>query len=201
MKKLLLIICAPILLSSCIKQLEKKFTGDPVVEIDQTVLNSVASGLTYPILTRHPFDGRPSVAASDSTIRRYASNVRIRVNLVGPQMSTDQTIGYKIFSAPVSTIAFGATLTTTQAPPNGQTPSAAAATLTLVDAVLGVHYAGLSGKCTIPAMSSFGYIDIPLRNPGPTAGQARFIGIQLDSSGSLRPNPNYNKIGIAIDQR
>ncbi len=55
--------------------------------------------------------------------------------------------------------------------------------------------------CTIPANSSFGYIDINIINAGATAGQARFVGIQLDSTGSLMPNPNYNKLGLTIDQR
>jgi len=59
----------------------------------------------------------------------------------------------------------------------------------------------LSGKVTIPANSSFGYIDITILNPGPTAGQARFIGIQLDSTGTVLPSPNYNKVGLVIDQR
>lgn len=194
MKKILLYIALPLLFGSCIKQVEKKFTGDPVVEIDATPLNSVAAGVNYPVLVRIPVGGRPTTTA-DSTLRRWAGTVRIRVNLVGPHMSTDQTVGYKVFTgSPVPTIAFPATI-------GGQTPSASGATLTVVDAVAGTHYNALPGTVTIPANSSFGYIDVVVRNNGATAGQARFIGIQLDSSGTLKPNPNYNKIGIAIDQR
>lgn len=194
MKKVLLYISMPLLFASCIKQIDKKFTGNPVVEIDATPLNSVASGVNYPILVRIPAGGRPTTTA-DSTLRRWSGTVRIRVNLVGPHMAEDQTVGYKVFTtSPVATIAFPATIT-------GQTPSATAATLTVQPAVAGTHFNALPGMVTIPAKSSFGYIDVAIINAGATAGQARFLGIQLDSTGTLRPNPNYNRIGIAIDQR
>lgn len=202
MKKILFYITLPLLFTSCIKEDDKAFRGTPVAEIDATPLNSVATGVNYPVLTRIPFGGRPIVAASDSTLRRWNGTVRIRVNLVGPQVNEDQTVGYKVFGgSPVATIAYGATLTAAQAPPNGQTPAQPAATLNVLDAVAGTHYNALPGKVTIPANSSFGYIDVVIRNNGATAGQARFLGIQLDSTGTLMPNPNYNKIGITIDQR
>jgi hypothetical protein len=195
MKKLFLfILLASIVFASCIKQIDKTFTGTPVAEIDATPLHSFATGATYPIMVRIPAFSRP-VNTTDSTIRRWSRTVRIRVNLVGPQVGEAQTVGYKVFGgSPVPTIAFPATI-------SGQTPSSPAATLTLSDAVSGVHYDPLPGIVTIPADSSFGYIDVVIRNNGSTAGQARFLGIQLDSSGTLLPNPNYNKIAIAIDQR
>lgn len=198
MKKIFLYISLPLVFASCIKQLEKTYTGQPVVEIDATPLNSPASGVTYPILTRIPMDAKPLVATRDSTLRRYNGTVKIRVNLVGPQMTQDQTVGYKIFTtSPVATIAYGATVTT----PVAQTPAAAAATLNVQPAMAGTHFETLNGVVTIPANSSFGYIDVVIKNNGATAGQARFLGIQLDSTGTLKPNPNYNKIGITIDQR
>jgi hypothetical protein len=202
MKKIFLYISLPIVLGSCIKQLDKKFTGAPVVEIDATPLNSVATGVTYPVITRIPTDAKPIVNSRDSSLRRWNGTVKIRVNLVGPQMAQDQTVGYKIFTtSPVATIAYAATLTAAQAPPTGQTPSAAAATLNVLPAIEGTHFEALSGKVTIPANSSFGYINVVIRNNGATAGQARFLGIQLDSTGTLLPNPNYNKLGLTIDQR
>ncbi len=194
MKKVLLYIALPVFFSSCVKQIDKKFSGETVVEIDAAPLNSVATGVTYPILTRIPFGGRPIVNTADSTLRRLNGTVRIRVNLVGAQSAQDQTVGYKLFTSPVTTIAYGATI-------SGQTPSRAAATLAVSDAVAGTHYTALPGSVTIPANSSFGYIEVNVLDAGATAGQARFIGIQLDSTGSLRPNPNYNKIGLTIDQR
>lgn len=202
MKKIFLYISLPLVLGSCIKQLDKTFKGEPVVEIDATPLNSVATGVTYPILTRIPPEAKPVVNSRDSSLRRYNGTVRIRVNLVGPQMSQAQTVGYKVFTAsPVATIAYTATLTAAQAPPAGQTPAAPAATLNVQPAIAGTHFETLSGTVTIPANSSFGYIDVVIKNNGATAGQARFLGIQLDSTGSLKPNPNYNKIGLTIDQR
>ena len=202
MKKILLYISLPIVFGSCIKQLEKRFTGNPVVEIDATPLNSVATGVTYPVLTRIPADARPLVNSRDSTLRRWNGTVRIRVNLVGPQMPQDQTVGYKVFTtSPVATVSYARTLNSTEAPPTGQTPSAAAATLTVQPALAGTHFEALTGTVTIPANSSFGYIDVKILNNGATAGQARFLGIQLDSTGTLLPNPNYNKVGLTIDQR
>ena len=180
--------------SSCVKQIDKTFKGATVVELDAAPLNSLTSGQTYTIFTRIPAHGLPISTSRDSTARRYNGTIRLRVNLVGPQSDQSQTIGYKIFPSPITSVAYGATV-------SGQTPSAGSATLAVQNAVPGTHYDALSGLCTIPAQSSFGYIDIVVRNVGPTAGQARFIGIQLDSSGSLKPNPNYNKLGITIDQR
>ena len=182
-----------LIFSSCIKQIDKTFQGATVVELDATPLNSVATGQVYPILTRIARHSVP-IATSDSTLRRLNGTVRVRVNLVGPQTSSDQTIGYKIFNSPITSISFPATAT-------GQTPSSPAATLAVSTAVPGTHYTALTGLCTIPANSSFGYIDVAILNPGATAGQARFVGIQLDSTGSLKPNPNYNKLGLVIDQR
>ena len=165
-----------------------------MVEIDPTVLNSANATAGYPVLTRIPAEGIP-LRTADSTLRRLNGIIRVRVNLVGPQSDQAQTIGYKVLTAsPITSVSFPATAT-------GQTPSAAAATLAVTNAVAGTHYTSLSGSCTIAAKSSYGYIEIPIINGGATAGQARFLGIQLDSSGTLKPNPNYNKIGLAIDQR
>lgn len=179
--------------TGCIKQLEKTYTGDTVVEIDATVLNATATGVTYPILTRKPRQGF-QVATSDSTLRRLSGTVSFRVNLVGPQSSKEETIGYKIFSSPITSVSFPATA-------SGQTPSQAAGTLAVSDAVAGIHYAPLSGKITIPANSSYGFIDVQILSPAATAGQARFLGIKLDSSGSVMPSPNYLQLGMLIDQR
>lgn len=182
-------------LTSCIKQVDKTFTGNTVVEIDPTVLNSANSVAGYPVLSRVPVDGRPA-ATTDSTLRRLNNRtVQIRLNLVGAQSATERTVGYKIINAsPLTTFAFPATAT-------GQTPSAAAATLTVSNAVIGTHVGTLSGTCTIPAGSSYGYINVVVLPGTSSAGQARFLGIQLDSTGTLLPNPNYNKIGLVIDQR
>jgi hypothetical protein len=189
----IIIIAISLLTVGCIKQLDKTFTGKTVVEFDPAVLNATATGVTYPILTRKPRESVP-VATTDSTVRRISGTIALRINLVGPQSDKDETVGYKIFTSPITTIAFPATAT-------GQTPTQAAGTLAVSNAVAGTHYVALNGTVTIPAKSSFGYVNVQVLNAGAAAGQARFVGIQLDSSGSVMPNPNYNKIGLVIDQR
>ncbi len=192
-----------LMMSSCIKQVEKKYSGKTVVEIDASVLNSNAVDVTYPISTRILPDGRPLSTTVDSTFRRLSGTVKIRLNLVGPQSSKNETVGYKLFNSPVTTIAFPATLLFNSGSNTAgrQQPAQPAATLSVQDAIAGTHYTALTGMATIPADSSFGYINIQVLNPGPIAGQARFIGIQLDSTGSLLPSPNYLRIGLIMDQR
>jgi hypothetical protein len=180
-------------LSSCIKQLDKTFTGQSVAEIDAAVLNSSTAPAIYPIVTRVLPEGKPISTTLDSTLRRLSRNVRVRINLVGPQSSKDETVGYTTFTSPITSIAFPATIT-------GQTPSRAAATLNVSDAVAGTHYTALSGKVTIPAGTSFGYIDISIL-AATAATQARFIGIRLDNTGSIPPSENYKELGLVIDQR
>lgn len=186
-----------LLLTSCIKEDIKTYQGASNAEIDATVLNSVAAGLTYPVITRIPFGGRPIVNASDSTLRRLNNTtVRVRINLVGPQSAKDETVGFTVFTAPpIATIAIAVTMT-------GQTPSAPAGTLAVQAAVPNVHFAIASpGTITIPANSSFGYVDVIILNAGATAGQGRFVGIELNDAGSIKSNPNYSKLGLVIDQR
>ena len=197
MKKAILIylVSISVLLSSCIKDDDKVLTGTIVAEIDPSVLNSNLSGLTYPVLTRIPVEGRPA-ATIDSTLRRFAGQVRVRINLVGPQFDTDQTVGYSVISQP--TVITGVTFPATIA---SQTPAAASATLTLSDAVAGTHYSPLSGIATIPKNTSFAYITINILNAGATANNARFLGITLNTSGTIKPSENYKNIGLAIDQR
>lgn len=189
----ILFICVGAFLSSCINNDRATYEAQ-LAEIDAATWNANAAGVTYPILTRRVAENRPLSTTLDSTLRRISNTARIRINMVGPQSAKDETVGYKVFGSPIATIAFPATIT-------GQTPSQSGGTVAVSDAVAGTHFTALSGKVTIPANSSFGYIDIPILNAGATAGQARFIGIQLDSTGSVMPSPNYNKVGLVIDQR
>ena len=197
----IVLLIAIFLFSSCIKQIEKKFAGTAVAEIDAAVLNSVAATVTYPILTRIPAAGRPVSTTTDSTLRRFNGLVKIRINFVGALSDKEQTVGYRLFDSPISSIFFPATLTASQAPPTGQTPAQASGTVAISNAVAGTHYTALSGKAIIPAGSSFGFIDLPIINNGAAAGQARFLGITLDSTGTVLPSLNYRSVGLVIDQR
>jgi hypothetical protein len=213
-----------VLMSSvgCIKQLEKGFDGKTVAEIDAAVLNANFSGVTYPIIARYPRPGIPisttnsttscELPQADSTIRRLGTGrtVNIRVNLIGAQTAEERTVGYRIISSPITTYAFPATVAavsttaatcgTAQTLP-AQTPAVAGGDLAIVSGTPGVHFANLSGKVTIPANSSFGNIQIQVLNPGATAGSGVFVGIQLDSTGTVLPSLNYRTIGFVIDQR
>lgn len=188
---------------ACIKNELTTWTGAQA-EIDQTTWNANAAGLTYPILTRVPAANRAlTTGCPDSTLRRYPQTIRLRINLVGPQSGSPQTVLYETFTTPIATVAFPATIGANAGLgcPSAQSPAAAAATLTVTDAVAGTHYTALSGTATIPANSSFGYIDIPILNPGATAASGRFLGIRLKDGGSLKVSTNYKEIGLVIDQR
>jgi hypothetical protein len=180
------------------------FTGciknDPVlvegrqVEFDATSWNSNAPGLTYPIMGRNPGYGRVA-NTGDSTLRRYPQTLRIRINLIGAQLTSTETVGYEVTTtSPVNSFAMPTTIT-------GQTPAAAAATLLVSNAVAGTHYTTLSGTLTFPINSSFAFLDIPILNPGATLGEGRYIGLKLNNNGSLKAAVNYSELGLVIDQR
>jgi len=201
-------------LFSCIKNEDVVFTGS-VAELDGATWNANAVNVTYPILTRVPADGRALTSSCpDSTLRRFSRTIRLRVNLVGPQSAKEETVGYKTFSSPIDSTAFPATLffgasnACKQIPEinSAPLPSSPGAPPTprlfVSNAVAGTHYniTSPAGKVIIPANSSFGYIDIQILNQGSSA-QGRFLGIQLDETGSLKPNFNYSQVGLVIDQR
>jgi hypothetical protein len=66
-------------------------------------------------------------------------------------------------------------------------------------AIAGTHFTSLSGTGTIPANSSFGFIDIPVLNPGATSGSKILI-LQLTGNASFKTNFNYEKVGLSISQ-
>jgi len=183
--------------TACIKQTEKKFQGNTVVEFDATVLNSVAAGVTYPVLSQEPEYGKPldlqntacNFAFTDPFIKRSSGSVTLRVNLVGPVSKETRAIGFKVIDVPVSSVTFR------------QTSPCANVTLTTVAATANVHYSLADNKITVPADSSFGYLKINILDAGATASQARTLGIQLDSTQVLLPSVNYRTLAIAIDQR
>jgi hypothetical protein len=187
----------------CIKNKLTTWNG-ALAEIDLAAWNANGPAVTYPFVTRVPAANRALTSSCpDSTLRRYAGTIRVRVNLVGGHSSKDETVGYTTFTSPVATVSFPATIAANSGLgcATAQTPSASAATLNVLDAVAGTHYAALSGTVTIPKDSSFGYINIQILNPGATASQARFLGIQLNGNGTVKPSVNYSQVGLFIDQR
>jgi len=162
-----------LMLSSCIKEDVKIFTGDPVVEFDATVFNSVTAGYTYPILVRASGYGR-AVATTDPSITRTSGSVKLRVNLVGAQRSTDEVIGYRVMTEAVPTS------------PN-------------ILATSGTHYT-TSNTVTIPANSSFGEITINILNPGVSSTIPTEVHLELLGNANIKPSANYKKVAIRIAQ-
>ena len=98
MKKLLFLISAgfTLLLTSCVKNEIATFTAAQV-EWDAAAWNANAAGLTYPMMTRIPVYGfatNTSVTPSP-LITRTTGTIRLRVNVIGAQASTDRTFTIK----------------------------------------------------------------------------------------------------------
>jgi hypothetical protein len=180
-------------MGSCIKN-DPVIFEDHQVEFDATSWNANAAGLTYPIMGRIPGYGRVA-NTTDSTLRRFSGTIRIRLNLIGSQLTKGETVGYEIHTtAPVTSFAMPATIT-------GQTPAAAAGTLTITNAVAGTHYGTLSGKVDFPPNTSFAFLEIPILNSGATAASGRYLGLKLNNTGTLKVATNYSELGLVIDQR
>jgi hypothetical protein len=179
-------------MTACIKNDPVIYTNE-LAEFDATSWNANAAGVTYPLMVRVPIYGA-ATPTSSFTLHRSSGTVRLRVNMIGATSKSERTVGFKLFDVPFASATFPAT-------PSGQTPSRAGATLTTAIAVPGTHYTAFGSTVTIPADSTWGYINLAILDAGATAGQARTIGISLDSTGTVKASPNYRHIAIAIDQR
>ena len=165
---------ASLLLSSCIKEDVKTFQGNPVVEFDATVFNSVTAGFTYPILTRAAGYGRGVSTTLDPSITRTSGTVKLRVNLVGPQRSTDEVFTYRVITDAVPVA------------PNAL-------------AVVATHFSA-SNTFTIPANTSFGEVTINVLNTGISSTTPREVHLELEGNGRVGASANYKKVAIRIAQ-
>ena len=109
MKKIVLFISifsAVLSFTSCIKNDPKIYTGS-VAEFDATVLNTPATGKKFPLLTRVPGYGRPVFTSTpaDPSITRTSGTIKFRVNLVGAQYATDQTLNYQVVAGESTAVA------------------------------------------------------------------------------------------------
>lgn len=113
MKKILsvILLVTSVVFSSCIKEDLKTFEGNTFVEFDAAVLNTPATGKTYPILIRVPAYGTAVIGANPA-ITRTSGQIKFRVNLVGPQSGSDRTINYRVVTSE-STAVQGTHFTTT----------------------------------------------------------------------------------------
>jgi hypothetical protein len=86
----------------CIKQNDLTFKGLQV-EFDAASWNARGAGVTWPVLSRVPPYGMP-VANADPLITRTSGTIRFRVNLIGAQQSTAQTINYSVVAASTTAV-------------------------------------------------------------------------------------------------
>ncbi len=173
-----------VLFSSCIKEEKKHFNGNTVIEFDAAVLNTATTPYKYFVTTRVPVYGLTVSATNSPTLitRSLTTPVKLRVNLVGPQFTTDQVINYQVFTpVPVPP-------DTTRVPvsPN-------------MLGVSGTHYT-TSGTFTIPANSSFGEIIINIVNPGVSSTNPREVHLELVGNADVKPSENYKRVAIRISQ-
>lgn len=171
-----------VLFSACIKNDPVLFTGSQT-EFDAASWNANAAGLTYPLSIRVPGFGR-ATNSSDPFIKRTSGTIQVRVNLIGALSKSARTVDYTTFDPPITSVQYSSTTILAASP-----------------AQLGVHYSALAGSVTIPPDSSWGYIQIPILDPGATAGQTRILGLELKTTGGIIAAENYKRIALSIDQR
>ncbi|WP_439881263.1 hypothetical protein ACSX1A_19245 [Pontibacter sp. MBLB2868] len=184
MKKIFLAFLTFIALAttSCIENEDIVLKQD-FVELDAATYNSNALDKDYPVISRKPTPGRQVYTATtngwpaDPSINRTSGTVQLRVNLVGHQSDVAQELTYVV--VPNETYASG--------------------TINADAAVQGTHF-NVSGKVTIPANSSFGYIDVEILNPGTALATEKLIVLELAGNDKLKPNPLDKRVAILINK-
>lgn len=164
----LFILLASFSLLGCVKNEERIFTG-AVVEFDATTWNANAAGVNYPILTRVPAVGRP-VSTAEPVITKNIGTVKIRINLVGPQRSTDTEVTYQVL--PTGTTAVAGTHYT--ALPGKATIPANSS----------------FGEITLTVLATAG-------TPPPASVD---LILELTGGTNVTANPNYARVGLRIAQ-
>jgi hypothetical protein len=106
MKKLVLstfiLIATLFTMVGCIKQ-NTLTIKDLQVEFDAASWNARGAGVLWPVLSRVPPYGMP-VANADPLITRTSGTIRFRVNLIGAQQATAQTINYSVVAASTTAV-------------------------------------------------------------------------------------------------
>jgi hypothetical protein len=164
-----LLLAVVTFLGGCIKNEEVVYTGN-AVELDAATWNANSVGVSYPILTRKPAFGRAVSSSNASDSIMTRRSGTIQLRV--------NLVGPQR-STPVTVNYEVVTSATT--------------------AVAGTHYTTLPGTVTIPANSSFGYIDVQLLNPGATSGTKDLV-IRLTGGTDVMISPNYNTVGLRISQ-
>lgn len=183
--KLILLLGIAFGLFSCVKN-DPVIFNDSLVEFDATVYNPNTAymvppdSIAFAMLTRRPATGR-QVNSSDPLLTRASGAVSLRVNLVGAPRNAPTTINYRIANKNEYALLGVAANMNAQATP-------------------GTHFTALPGNLTIPADSSFGFINVGILNPGTPDSIARELVLVLTESGDVKPSRNYKVAGLRISQ-
>jgi hypothetical protein len=187
MKKLkigLFILAISVGIFSCMKEDIRTF-NDTLVEFDAAAYNPNTAymlppdSIAFPMMVRRPALGR-AVTTADAVISRTSGTVSLRVNLVGAQKNQPTEITYRVV-------------------PKSEYKLLGVAVDTNQVAVAGVHFTALPGRVTIPADSSFGFINVDILNPGPGTTPVELV-LMLTDSPSARASRNYKVVGLRIQQ-
>jgi hypothetical protein len=159
--------------TSCIKNDGPTGAALMVAEFDAAVLNTPLTGQKYPVLQRVPKYGA-AAAAADPLIARTSGTIKFRVNLVGAQQPTEQTLNIKVVASPIL--------------PMGVDP-----------AVAGTHFT-VPATMVIPANSSFGEVTVTILDPGVSSATPVGFVIEIEGNGTVKPSENYKLLGVRISQ-
>jgi hypothetical protein len=159
--------------TSCIKNDGPTGAAQLVAEFDAAVLNTPVTGQKYPLLQRVPKYGSAS-AAADPLITRTSGSIKFRVNLVGAQQPTEQTLNVKVVASPTL--------------PLGVDP-----------AVAGTHFT-VPATIVIPANSSYGEVTITVIDPGVSSATPVGFVIEIEGNATVKPSENYKFLGVRISQ-
>ena len=171
MKRITLIlgVLSAIFLSGCIKNDIATYTA-ATIEWDAAAWNANSAGRTYPLMTRVPVYG-------------FATNTS-----ASPSPLITRTTGTIRLRVNVVGVQSSAERTFRYQVVTGEST-----------AVAGTHFQALSGTGTIPANSSFGYVDVVVLNPGAGTGTAVLV-LEILESPDFKPSVNYAKVGLSIAQ-
>ena len=178
MKKLLLPISFLLtVFTGCIKN-TPAINSDSKVEFDAATWNANAAGVTYPIFSQIPVYGAVTIPAPITTPPTPPTTPLLTRTLATFQIRVN-LLGTQKSTA--TTFNYRVV--------SGETTATA-----------GVHYTPLSGTGTIPANSSYGYIDIALLNSGVSSTTPVILVLEILSNDIVTSNTNYAKVGFRIAQ-
>jgi hypothetical protein len=161
-----------LMLTSCIENDPVIFTGS-VAEFDAAVWNTPTTGEIFPLLTRVPGYGR--AVSTNATAPSTADPVITR---------TSGTVTFRV--------------NLVGAPMNVEQTLTVSVVSDKTTAIAGTHFT-VPTSVVIPAGESFGFLDVPILNPGASAGSVNLV-LQIDGNEKVKPSENYKKIGLSIAQ-